>query len=1191
MQTLQQFEQLKQANRLIEQSQSNTQDQNSSRNLTQQAKLQKMQSFNINSNQQLLGSGRGVQGQNIDVAANSGEVDLNRIQNDFHSETRMREIVQEIITPLANELLTCQRSSKHQANDIRKMQDTQKNLDADMILINKRIVDQAEIKKQMRIFELQMQSQEMTLKKRHEKMKDVQTQIRSRIGEINQQFKTLELSMYSRDEKIEGLESTMNNHRDKLQTTVISFQEQTRRDINKMEKQIREFDASLKEIKMKVGDLVENLQRQMVDNLTDIFNKFKAEEDRYDVVMKKVQDFPKMQTELKQLMQRLKHIEKEQWSSFEESFFVERCVPMLIHFQISEALQNVLQGEDQYQKPLLEYENKKVKEIHEYYLSSQNQATNIRSFKNRLLFLMRTYFKESKGVYSFQYGRDYRPDMPDEEIDYINQAVYVSMEERMKLIGLYQTNGNKKNLEFEKQMSMNQQLLQQQIEQGIKSQFKQPEQQRIHLKSTNFTEDYVLEELKRVQHTVEQKLREIEVRQIKSVKSAGGTFQNYYITKKFQIRGMPKLEGKSRSKIRNLSQTLARLEFNTSKEFLALKNEISAKLMEAFRNENIDIIELNNQAKDLKNQIGKPQGISKDEIEKLQVQLEDRFRKQLHLQLDHQMERSEQDLKSQKQIILELNQQLSKLQKESEKQNEFNERKSNELGIDISQIRETLKYEYDDFFQNRKKIKADINYDNSMTQNKIFEFEKSLQSFDFQLSNLNLVLNLLLETQQIEHLMVTQDLEDRKQIGIFGQKKNSEILGNSSQFVSVSKGFESAQKSSVGTGFSKQVQSSHQHNRSKTQEQANNLCKPSQSNQSPKQQQRNSIFVDKNCISCSGNSSVILQHIKVACLSYQNNPVTYKGSVLNMHEINDIKQSLLNECQKLIEPADIESQQSKRNTLLNGEVLTQSRFRINKSAIMEDSQINRKNHVVQVPNLTKLQYIDLKTSKLKQNEDAIRAATPTSNSMYSTMKNQTMQTITQGDLGFSSINPFRRDTQSRNINAMIIKENNKLSNSAFVDLGREEENSQQYLGNGLTSSSFMHSNYAHHKQHIKQSRLGTAGTENSTNHQTNPRLLNHSQFLQDSNIQNPLIGKISIHRQGTAASNIGNFEISNQLHKHNNYTIGEAFNVNEKRMDHAQYRHSTSIGVKRQKMVVQNGKQNDFQRNRAVASSLKRDSL
>ena len=93
---------------------------------------------------------------------------------------------------------------------------------------------------------------------------------------------------------------------------------------------------------------------------------------------------------------------------------------MLIHLHVSEALQQVL-GES-HQKQMLSFENKKVEEIHQFHVDCLGKPTNITFFKQRLQAMFRHYNKERKGVYPFIYGKDYKPDMPEENIEYINKA-------------------------------------------------------------------------------------------------------------------------------------------------------------------------------------------------------------------------------------------------------------------------------------------------------------------------------------------------------------------------------------------------------------------------------------------------------------------------------------------------------------------------------------------------------------------------------------------------------------------------------------------------------------------------------------------------------------------------------------------------------------------------------------------------
>lgn len=69
----------------------------------------------------------------------------------------------------------------------------------------------------------------------------------------------------------------------------------------------------------------------MIDNINKLFAKFKVEEDRYDQVIKQMSEVPKMHATINQCVRKIAVFEKEKWSAFEESYFVERCLPMLIH--------------------------------------------------------------------------------------------------------------------------------------------------------------------------------------------------------------------------------------------------------------------------------------------------------------------------------------------------------------------------------------------------------------------------------------------------------------------------------------------------------------------------------------------------------------------------------------------------------------------------------------------------------------------------------------------------------------------------------------------------------------------------------------------------------------------------------------------------------------------------------------------
>ena len=61
------------------------------------------------------------------------------------------------------------------------------------------------------------------------------------------------------------------------------------------------------------------------------------------------------------------------------------------------------------------------------------------------------------------------------------------------------------------------------------------------------------------------------------------------------------------------------------------------------------------------------------------------------------------------------------------------------------------------------------------------------------------------------------------------------------------------------------------------------------------------LFLDKNCISCSGNQPIVLQHLKMACLNYTNSLVQYNSKQYSMDEITEIKDKLLTQCESALD--------------------------------------------------------------------------------------------------------------------------------------------------------------------------------------------------------------------------------------------------------------------------------------------------
>ena len=49
------------------------------------------------------------------------------------------------------------------------------------------------------------------------------------------------------------------------------------------------------------------------------------------------------------------------------------------------------------------------------------------------------------------------------------------------------------------------------------------------------------------------------------------------------------------------------------------------------------------------------------------------------------------------------------------------------------------------------------------------------------------------------------------------------------------------------------------------------------------------IKVDKNCLRCSGNPSLVMQHLKIACLSYTQAPICYANKDYLVSELLRVK--------------------------------------------------------------------------------------------------------------------------------------------------------------------------------------------------------------------------------------------------------------------------------------------------------------
>lgn len=169
------------------------------------------------------------------------------------------------------------------------------------------------------------------------------------------------------------------------------------------------------------------------------------------------------------------------------------------------------------------------------------------------------------------------------------------------------------------------------------------------------------------------------------------------------------------------------------------------------------------------------------------------------------------------------------------------------------------------------------------------------------------------------HQMITeQDTIDKKQISLFGQKTNAQILGNNQNGMTnniakqggegkTSTDFWSLRNKDkayveVVSGSKKPMQdlsraqspdSVSQHVQSiqnkMSEEKGTSFLDRFNSNSNPQ-----TMFIDKNCATCmQGTAPQIMSHIKLACLSFINQPISYMNVKLQFSDILQIKELLL----------------------------------------------------------------------------------------------------------------------------------------------------------------------------------------------------------------------------------------------------------------------------------------------------------
>ena len=98
--------------------------------------------------------------------------------------------------------------------------------------------------------------------------------------------------------------------------------------------------------------------------------------------------------------------------------FVERTVPMMIHFQICEALNATV---DQDMEKLIDFQRKKMQEIYRYVKSCEGKGSKINNMRKSIESNCKFFWSRDKGVSSFKFGDDFNLAMADHLVDCVDK--------------------------------------------------------------------------------------------------------------------------------------------------------------------------------------------------------------------------------------------------------------------------------------------------------------------------------------------------------------------------------------------------------------------------------------------------------------------------------------------------------------------------------------------------------------------------------------------------------------------------------------------------------------------------------------------------------------------------------------------------------------------------------------------------
>ena len=157
----------------------------------------------------------------------------------------------------------------------------------------------------------------------------------------------------------------------------------------------------------------------------------KNDDKRYQDINSKIKVHAQLLKSVEGLKQGFEFIMQDMHEKGQTQLFLSKTLPVLIHLQISEALERTV-GDD-YKRKIYEYENDKTSEIDKY-IKKHSSVKCVKFMHEKLLTYIKFMAEHNKGAVTFTYGEDVHCDMSLDECEYMNSTYEIGIQRKADAI-------------------------------------------------------------------------------------------------------------------------------------------------------------------------------------------------------------------------------------------------------------------------------------------------------------------------------------------------------------------------------------------------------------------------------------------------------------------------------------------------------------------------------------------------------------------------------------------------------------------------------------------------------------------------------------------------------------------------------------------------------------------------------------